>query len=189
MTRGRSELAMRALLSRPIMNPEVDMRLNLRRMGRNALLFLAAAAALASTTHGQDRAEGVFDVVPQQSRAGLVERLSEYVRYERTGQYERLYELLYEAGTDGEKKLSKEAWDSLLKGRPKAVSLVHSVYPMFSFSHSSSSRLCSSVINLTATPIKVMNLISDPSFSISASSSIISTSPVFLFQISSVSER
>lgn len=86
------------------------MRFNLRRVGRNALLFLAAAAALASTTHGQDRAEGVFDVVPQQSRARLVERLGEYVRYERTGHYEELYELLYEAGADGEKTLSKEAY-------------------------------------------------------------------------------
>jgi acetyl esterase/lipase len=101
---------MRALLSRPITNPEVDMRFNLRRVGRNALLFLAAAAALASTTHGQDRAEGVFDVVPRQSRARLVERLGEYVRYERTGQYEKLYELLYEAGADNEKKLNKEAY-------------------------------------------------------------------------------
>jgi acetyl esterase/lipase len=101
---------MRALLSRPMMNPEVDMRFNLRRVGRNALLFLAAAAALSSTTYGQDRAESVFDAVPQQSRARLVERLGEYVTYERSGQYEKLYELLYEAGADGEKKLSKEAY-------------------------------------------------------------------------------
>lgn len=92
------------------MNPEVDMRFNLRRVGRNALLFLAAAAALASTTYGQDRAESVFDVVPQQARARLVERLGEYFRYERTGQYERLYELLYEADADGEKKVSKKAY-------------------------------------------------------------------------------
>lgn len=86
------------------------MRFNLCRAGRNALLFLAAAAALASTTYGQDRAESAFDVVPRQSRARLVERLGEYVRYERTGQFEKLYELLYEAGADGEKKVSKEAY-------------------------------------------------------------------------------
>lgn len=108
VTRGRSELAVRALLSRLIMNPEVDMRFNLRRAGRNALLFFAVAAALASTTYGQNRAESIFDVVPQQSRARLIERLDEYVSYERMGQFEKLYELLYEAGADGEKKISKE---------------------------------------------------------------------------------
>lgn len=86
------------------------MHFNLRRAGRSTHLFLAGAAALAAIAYGQHYSEDAFDVVPRQSRARLVERLGEYVRYERTGRYEKLYELLYEAGTDGEKKVSKEAY-------------------------------------------------------------------------------
>lgn len=92
------------------MHTKADIHFNLRRAGRNALLFFAAAAALAFTAYGQERAERAFDVVPQQSRARLVERLGEYVRYERTGQYEKLYGLLYEAGSDDGQKTGKEAY-------------------------------------------------------------------------------
>lgn len=48
--------------------------------------------------------------MPRQSRARLVERLGDYVSYEKTGQYVKLYGLLYEAGAEGQKKVSKEAY-------------------------------------------------------------------------------
>jgi hypothetical protein len=58
----------------------------------------------------QERASQVFDPVPPQSRAGLVERLQEYVEYEKTGQYAKLFELLYKVDSFGEKITSKELY-------------------------------------------------------------------------------
>lgn len=58
----------------------------------SCLLLLLAVA----TVHAQERTENVFEKVPLESRARLVERLKEYVTYERTRQYEKLYELLYD---------------------------------------------------------------------------------------------
>lgn len=67
------------------------MHFKLRRLSSCLLLLLAGA-----TVHAQERTENVFEKVPLESRARLVERLREYVTYERTRQYEKLYELLYD---------------------------------------------------------------------------------------------
>ena len=67
------------------------MYFNLRRARGCVLLFLAVVGV-----HAQERAEKVFKIVPLESRPRLVERLKEFVTYERTRQYEELYELLYE---------------------------------------------------------------------------------------------
>ena len=68
----------------------MDLHFKLRRFIGCALLLLAAA-----TVHAQERTRNVFETIPLDSRPRLLERLSEYVTYERTRQYEKLYELLY----------------------------------------------------------------------------------------------
>jgi len=50
-----------------------------------------------SQTKEQKRVEKVFASVPQNLRAGLIERLQLYVEYERTQQYEKLYDLSLES--------------------------------------------------------------------------------------------
>ena len=77
------------------------MHFQLRRL--SCLVLLLAAA----TVHAQERVENVFDAVPLESRPQLVERLREYVTYERTRQYEKLYELLYDRN---DKNAGKEAY-------------------------------------------------------------------------------
>ena len=67
------------------------MHCKLRCLISCVLLLLAVA-----TVHAQERTENVFDSVPLELRPRLVERLKEFVTYERTRQYEKLYELLYE---------------------------------------------------------------------------------------------
>lgn len=67
------------------------MHFKLLRLSSCLLLLFAVA-----TDHAQERTENVFEKVPLESRARLVERLKEYVTYERTRQYEKLYELLYD---------------------------------------------------------------------------------------------
>lgn len=69
----------------------MDMHFKLRCSISCVLLLLAAA-----TVHAQERTENVFASVPLELRPRLVERLKEFVTYERTRQYEKLYELLYE---------------------------------------------------------------------------------------------
>ena len=67
------------------------MHFKLRRLISCVLLLLAVA-----TVHAQERTENVFEKVPLELRPRLIERLKEYVTYERTRQYEKLYELLYD---------------------------------------------------------------------------------------------
>lgn len=62
-----------------------------RRLISYVLLLLGVA-----TVHAQERSKNVFKTVPLALRPRLVERLSEYVAYERTRQYEKLYGLLYD---------------------------------------------------------------------------------------------
>jgi len=70
---------------------KMDMHLKLCRLIGCGLLLLAVV-----TVHAQERAQNVFETVPLESRPRLVERLGEFVTYERTRQYEKLHELLYE---------------------------------------------------------------------------------------------
>ena len=46
---------------------------------------------------GQSEAQKVFDVVPEAMRARLIERLSNYTEYQRSKQYEKLYDLFSES--------------------------------------------------------------------------------------------
>ena len=78
------------------------MHFNLCRLSSCVLLLLAVA-----TVHSQQRTENVFETVPLDSRPRLVDRLSEYVTYETTRQYEKLYELLYERN---DKNAGKEVY-------------------------------------------------------------------------------
>lgn len=81
---------------------KIAIHFKLRRFIGCVLLLLAVAAV-----HAQERTENVFETIPLDSRPRLVERLSEYVTYERTRQYEKLYELLYERN---DKNAGKEAY-------------------------------------------------------------------------------
>ena len=69
----------------------MDMHFKLRCLSNCLLLLLAVA-----TVHAQERTENVFEKVPLELRPRLIERLEEYVTYERTRQYVKLYELLYD---------------------------------------------------------------------------------------------
>jgi hypothetical protein len=80
----------------------MDMQFKLRPLIGCVLLLLAVAAV-----HAQERAQNVLETVPLESRPRLVERLSEFVTYERTRQYEKLYELLYERN---DKNAGKEVY-------------------------------------------------------------------------------
>jgi len=64
---------------------------------------------LVATLHAQERRENVFEKVPLELRQRLIGRLKEYVRSERTRQYEELYELLYDRNdkTAGKETYSK----------------------------------------------------------------------------------
>jgi hypothetical protein len=81
---------------------EMETYFKLRRLSSCALLLLAVV-----TVHAQERTENVFAKVPLESRPRLVERLREFVTYERTRQYEKLYELLYERN---DKNAGKEVY-------------------------------------------------------------------------------
>ena len=80
-----------------------------------ATIFLLACFASAtsvpaySQTKEQQKGQKVFAAVPEHLRARLVERLNLYVEYERTKQYEKLYDLLWEYVVDPN-SLSREAY-------------------------------------------------------------------------------
>ena len=62
------------------------------------LAFVLVIFVLAqSQTKEQKRVEKVFVPIPQHLRARLIERLNLYVEYERTQQYEKLYDLSLES--------------------------------------------------------------------------------------------
>jgi hypothetical protein len=86
----------------------LDACLNLKDTGCSLMRNLVATSFLLmfcasvifvpahSQTKEQKKEQKVFSVVPQHLRAGLIERLNLYVEYERTQQYEKLYDLLWE---------------------------------------------------------------------------------------------
>src|SRR5690349_14990136 len=77
--------------------------MNVKLLHLNSCILLLMAVA---TAHAQ-RKEKVFEKVPLELRPRLIERLAEYVMYERTRQYEKLYELLYDRN---DKNTGKEAY-------------------------------------------------------------------------------
>lgn len=71
----------------------------------HCVLVLVVAVSLSqSNTHAQDK---VFDAVPAESRERFVERLKEFVSYEKAREYEKLYELISDIDY---KKTGKEAY-------------------------------------------------------------------------------
>ena len=62
-----------------------------------ALSCILIIVLLTVCVHGQSREQRVFDAIPEPLRAQLVERLRLYVEYQRTRQYEGLYDLLSES--------------------------------------------------------------------------------------------
>lgn len=69
----------------------MDMHFRFRGLIGCVMLLLAVA-----TVHAQERTKNAFEKVPLELRPRLIERLKEYVTYERTRQYDKLYELLYD---------------------------------------------------------------------------------------------
>ncbi len=67
-----------------------------------------------SQTKEQKREQKVFAAIPENLRARLIERLKLYVEYERTNQYEKLYDLSLESvvATNG---LSRDAYVNAIK--------------------------------------------------------------------------
>ena len=67
------------------------------------ITFLLAFSALimitptSAQTKEQKKEQKVFAAIPENLRARLIERLNLYVEYERTKQYEKLYDLLLES--------------------------------------------------------------------------------------------
>lgn len=59
------------------------------------LLIISPVIFAQAPSHIKD--EKAFAIVPQQMRERLIERLNLYVEYERTRQYEKLYDLLLES--------------------------------------------------------------------------------------------
>jgi hypothetical protein len=96
----------------------------MRRLSRCVLVLLAVVAI-----YSQQRDENVFKSVPLESRPRLVERLREYVTYERTRRYEKVYDLLYErneknAGKDVYSKSRVEAearWGVIQEFTPTSI--------------------------------------------------------------------
>ena len=86
------------------------MNFNLRSRVLRAVSCLVVTAILSFAASGQERGEQVFEIVPPQLRAKLVDRLREYVEYEKTGKYTKLYDLLYGTGTCGGKTTSREKY-------------------------------------------------------------------------------
>src|SRR4051812_18322642 len=77
-----------------------------------ALLIVIAAATGSpafSQTKEQKKEQRAFAAIPQHLRARLIERLNLYVEYERSRQYEKLYELLEESVAD-QPKISREEY-------------------------------------------------------------------------------
>src|SRR6266404_6538121 len=81
------------------------------------LLVIVASLAIApvhSQTKEQKKEEKVFAGVPQRLRASLIERLNLYVEYERTKQYEKLYDLSLESVATPQ-RLDREAFANASK--------------------------------------------------------------------------
>ncbi len=86
------------------------------------IFFLAFSALILvvpvfSQTKEQKREQKVFAAIPENLRIRLVERLNLYIEYERTKQFDKLYDLLRESVTDT-KGLNR---DSYVNGTKKTI--------------------------------------------------------------------
>jgi hypothetical protein len=85
----------------------------MRNLVATSFLLMFCASAMFVPVHAQTKeqkkAQKVFSAVPQHWRARLIERLHLYVEYERTQQYEKLYDLLWEYAV-APAGLSREAY-------------------------------------------------------------------------------
>ena len=102
------------------------MYFKLCRLSSCAVLLLAVAFAF--NFQAQQRPDNVFEKVPLDLRPRLVERLKEYVTYERTRQYEKLYELLYERN---DKNAGKEVYSKLRAEAEGRKGVVQEFTPTF----------------------------------------------------------
>ena len=98
------------------------------RHGSLLFLIFSVFAVFVPTAYGQGRSQNIFDVVPIESRPRLLERLKEYVGYERTREYERLYELLYDRP---DKNAGKEAYSTSRLGAEGRIGVVQEFEPSF----------------------------------------------------------
>jgi hypothetical protein len=106
----------------------------MKRLFNTTFLLAFSALAMIIPAHSQTKAQKkerkAFAAIPENLRTSLVERLNLYVEYERTKQYEKLYDLLLEsvaatkglgrdAYIDASKKATAEKHRSvLLKFKP-----------------------------------------------------------------------
>ncbi len=96
--------------------------------------FLLTIVPAHSQSKEQKKEQKVFAAIPLHLRARLVERLNSYVEYERTKQYEKLYDLLFESVakpsslsreeyvTVSKKTFAKGYRTNLLKFKPTSTS-------------------------------------------------------------------
>lgn len=85
------------------------------------LLLLAVCIIPPLISRAQKRSGRVFDAVPLDSRGRLVERLKEYVAYERSQEYEKVYELLYDRTGKWDNKKAYSTYRLEAEGRSGVV--------------------------------------------------------------------
>ncbi len=69
----------------------------MRKLLTSTFLLVFISSVLFAQALSRTKEEKVFAAVPQHLRPMLIERLNLYVEYERTKQYEKLYDLLWES--------------------------------------------------------------------------------------------
>ncbi len=69
----------------------------MRKLLTSTFLLMVISSVIFAQAPSRTKEEKVFAAVPQHLRARLIERLNLYIEYERTKQYEKLYDLLWES--------------------------------------------------------------------------------------------
>ena len=67
----------------------------MRKLLASTFILLVISSVIFAQAPSRTEEEKVFAAIPQHLRARLIERLNLYVEYERTKQYEKLYDLLW----------------------------------------------------------------------------------------------
>jgi hypothetical protein len=81
----------------------------MRRILTSTFLFVIVGSLVITAAHSQTKEQKVFAPIPQRLRASLIQRLNLYIDYERTKQYEKLYDLSLESVATP-KQLDREAF-------------------------------------------------------------------------------